>query len=125
MGILQNMYILIASVTKLRLSTYYHLATSSCTIKFIYSEKATKFCEIFTLFLFYVVPVKSKVKISKTFVAFLECMNFIPNLLVDVAHVKTDNRELGYCWQNPNCAFCQGESVVLRDGTRRHNKKQK
>ena len=33
------------------------------TIKFIYSEKATQFCEIFTLLLSYVVPVKSKVKI--------------------------------------------------------------
>ena len=30
-------------------------------LKFIYSEKATKFCEIFTLLLSYVVPVKSKV----------------------------------------------------------------
>ena len=39
-------------------------------VKFIYSEKATKFCEIFTLLLSYVVPVKSKVKISKIFVAF-------------------------------------------------------
>ena len=39
-------------------------------IKFIYSEKATKFCEVFTLLLSYVVPVKSKVKISQTFVAF-------------------------------------------------------
>ena len=33
-------------------------------LKFIYSEKAAKFCEIFTLLLSYVVPVKSKVKIS-------------------------------------------------------------
>ena len=33
-------------------------------LKFIYSEKATKFYEIFTLLLSYVVPVKSKVKIS-------------------------------------------------------------
>ena len=39
-------------------------------LKFIYSEKATKFCEIFTLLLSYVVPVKSKVKISQNFVAF-------------------------------------------------------
>ena len=31
--------------------------------KFIYSDKATKFCKIFTLLLSYVVPVKSKVKI--------------------------------------------------------------
>ena len=45
-------------------------------LKFIYSEKATKFCEIFTLLLSYVVPVKGKVKISQNFVAFSEYMNF-------------------------------------------------
>ena len=45
-------------------------------VKFIYSEKATKFCEIFTLLLSYVVPVKSKVKISQNSVAFSEFMNF-------------------------------------------------
>ena len=45
-------------------------------VKFIYSEKATKFCEIFTLRLSYVVPVKSKVKILQNFVAFSEYMNF-------------------------------------------------
>ena len=39
-------------------------------LKFIYSEKVTKFCEIFTLLLSYVVPVKSKVKILQNFVAF-------------------------------------------------------
>ena len=42
-------------------------------IKFIYSEKATTFFEIFILLLPYVVPVKSKVKI---FVVFSEYMNF-------------------------------------------------
>ena len=42
------------------------------SVKFIYSEKATKFCEMFTLLLFYVVPVKSKVTISQNFVAFSE-----------------------------------------------------
>ena len=47
----------------------------SC-LQFIYSEKATKFCEIFTLLLSYVVPVKSKVKIFQNFVAFSEYMNF-------------------------------------------------
>ena len=46
-------------------------------IKFIYFEKATKFCEIFTLLLSNIVPVKSKVKISQNFVAFSEYMNFI------------------------------------------------
>ena len=45
-------------------------------IKFIYSEKATKFYEISTLLLSYVVPVKSKVEISQNFVAFSEYMNF-------------------------------------------------
>ena len=45
-------------------------------IKFIYSEKATNFCKLFTLLLSYVVPVKSKVKILKNFVAFSKYMNF-------------------------------------------------
>ena len=40
-------------------------------LKFIYSEKATKFCEIFTLLSSYVVPVKSKVKISQKFCGLL------------------------------------------------------
>ena len=47
-------------------------------LKFKYSEKATKFCEIFTLLLSYVVPVKSSEKISQNFVAFSEYMNFTP-----------------------------------------------
>ena len=50
-------------------------------VKFIYSEKATKLCEIFTLLLSYVVPVKSEVKISQKFVAFSEYMNFTRRLL--------------------------------------------
>ena len=45
-------------------------------MQFIYSEKATKFCEISTLLLSYVVPVKSKVAISQNFVAFSDYMNF-------------------------------------------------
>ena len=39
-------------------------------LKFIYSEKATQFCEIFTLLLTGTTQDKSKVKISKNFVAF-------------------------------------------------------
>ena len=46
------------------------------TLKFIYSEKVTKFFEISTLLLSYVVPVKSKVEISQNLVAFSEYMNF-------------------------------------------------
>ena len=45
-------------------------------IKFIYSEKATKFCEISTVDLSYVVTVKSTMEISQNFVAFSEYMNF-------------------------------------------------
>ena len=45
-------------------------------LKFIYSEKTTKFCEILPLLLTTVHTVKSKGKISQNFVAFSECMNF-------------------------------------------------
>ena len=45
-------------------------------LKFIYSEKATKLCEIFALLLTGTTQVKSKVKISQNFVAFSEYMNF-------------------------------------------------
>ena len=50
---------------------------NSIIVKFIYSEKATKFCKIFSLLLSYIVLVKSKVKILQNFVAFSEYMNFI------------------------------------------------
>ena len=45
-------------------------------VKFIYSEKATNFCEISTVDLSNVVTVKSKIEISQNFVAFSEYMNF-------------------------------------------------
>ena len=50
---------------------YFHTS-----INFIYSEKAKKFCEISTLLLSYLVPVKSKVKILQNFLAFSEYVNF-------------------------------------------------
>ena len=46
-------------------------------VKFIYSENATTFCEIFPLLLTTVHTVKRKGKISQNFVAFSEYMNFI------------------------------------------------
>ena len=52
------------------------LSKNSYHLKFIYSEKATKFCEIFPLLLTTVHTVKSKGKISQNFVAFSEYMNF-------------------------------------------------
>ena len=45
-------------------------------VKFIYSKKAAKFCEIFPLLLTTVHTVKSKGKISQNFAAFSEYMNF-------------------------------------------------
>ena len=62
-------------------------------LKFIYSEKATKFCEIFPLLLTQVTTVhtvKSKGKISQNFVAFSEYMNFtlitptLPNVIDNI-----------------------------------------
>ena len=50
--------------------------TQHTIIKFIYSEKATKFCEIFLLLLNVCTVVKSKGKISQNFVAFPEYINF-------------------------------------------------
>ena len=47
-------------------------------LKFIYSEKATKFGEISTLLLTVCTVVKSKVEISQKFVAFSGYMNFKP-----------------------------------------------
>ena len=45
-------------------------------VKFINSEKATKFCEIFPILLNICTVLKSKGKISQNFVAFSEYMNF-------------------------------------------------
>ena len=58
------------------------IETSSYTanvLTFIYSEKATQFCEISTVDLSYVVLVKSTVEISQNFVVFSEYKNFIIN----------------------------------------------
>ena len=45
-------------------------------LKFIFSEKATNFCEISTVDLSYVLTVKFTLEISQNFVAFSEYMNF-------------------------------------------------
>ena len=46
------------------------------SLKFIHSEKATKFCEIFPLLLTVCTVVKSKGNISQNFLAFSEYLNF-------------------------------------------------
>ena len=57
-----------------KISSLKKVAVYVLVVKFMYYEKATKFCETSTLLLSYVVPVKSK--ISQNFVAFSEYMNF-------------------------------------------------
>ena len=52
------------------------IALRQTVVKFVYSEKATKFCEIFPLLLTVCTAVKSKGKILQIFVAFLKYMNF-------------------------------------------------
>ena len=70
-------------------------------IKFIFYEKATKFCEIFPLFLTVCTVVKTKGKISQNFVAFSEYMNFTcipwpwphdPAALMDRNKLKTESK---------------------------------
>ena len=59
--------------SKLLSATVFSVASG---LKFIYSEKATEFCEIFPLLLTVCTVVKSKGKISQNIVAFSEYMNF-------------------------------------------------
>ena len=76
------------------------------SINFIYSEKATKFCEIFTLLLSYVVPVQSKVKILQNVVAFSEYMNFHKPKLhrycfqveLRLNHITKDQSIFNFCY---------------------------
>ena len=70
-------YVLKRSLFTVHLITFF-ISTyrTQAIIKFEYSEKATQFCKISTLLLFYVVLVKSKVEIFQNFVAFSEYMNF-------------------------------------------------
>ena len=51
-------------------------------LKFIYSEKATKFWEISTIDLSYVVPVKSTVEILQNFAAISKYMYFKDEFLL-------------------------------------------
>ena len=74
------------------------LSLRDLDVKFIYSEKATKFNEIFPCLLTTVHTVKSKGKISQNFVAFSEYMNF-----------KHESKLLGNLCQIYRFIFEQGE----------------
>ena len=67
------------------IKTIFRKTAKFSPLKFIYSEKATKFCEISTLILSVCTVDKSKAEISQNFVAFSEYRNFntswiIPNV---------------------------------------------
>ena len=60
-----------------RMQSYFSIERRSRrSLKFIYYQKATQFCEISTLLLTTVQTVKSQVEISQNFVAFSEYLNF-------------------------------------------------
>ena len=66
-------------------------------LKFIYSEKAAKFCKISTLLLTVCsTEVKNKVEISQNFVAFLKYLNFIDvHKVSSVSAQKNEMPKLG------------------------------
>ena len=71
------------NLNDLDLSHYRHNASIITFLKFVYSEKTTKFWKISNLLLSVCTVDKSKVKILKNFVAFSEYINF--KCLVDQA----------------------------------------
>ena len=79
----RNVLIILQKVTKMRNAQNVKsrmkklFETSYKLVKFIYFQKAIKYCKISTLLLSYVVSVESKVEISQNFVAFSEYINFI------------------------------------------------
>ena len=64
-------FVIVTQISISRLDFY-----SRNKLKFIYSEKATKFCKISTVDLTVTTQDKSTVEISQKFVAFSEYMNF-------------------------------------------------
>ena len=70
-----------------------HLGPSvvAAVVTFIYSDKATKFCEISTVDLSFVVPVRPTIEISQNFAAFSDYINFkgVPLILSKYIHVST------------------------------------
>ena len=65
---------------KLKQVSFYKICPNQFLyLKFVYSEKVTKFCQTSTLLLSVCTVDKSKVEISQNFVVFSEYMNFTTN----------------------------------------------
>ena len=75
----QLYFLILDLVCNCKSKAWAYLFKPSVLLKYIYSEKATKFCKIFPIRLTVCTVVKSKGKISQNFVAFSEYMNFITN----------------------------------------------
>ena len=79
---------LIPQCTEVQFSSFFSGGFITIIVKFIYSEKATKFCEILPLHLTVCTVVKSKGKISQNLVAFSEYMNFIKDKKIHTSRKK-------------------------------------
>ena len=96
------------------------ILTNHFMIKLIYSEKATKFWEISTVDLSYVVPVKSTVEISQNFVAFSEYMNFMNKKLRGcLLHISCLSLLKAWCLSLLDLAACHvvkhKQNMLLQD----------
>ena len=98
-------------------------------LKFIYSEKATNFCEISTIDLSYVVTVKSTVEISQNLVVFSEYMNFKNKFLERISsHYVITIQMLGHvpctprvvCTLSSNCYTMRWSIISLQEAQKFH-----
>ena len=83
------------------------------SLKFIYSEKATKFCEISTLFLSECTVDKGKVEILQNFVVFLEYTNFITDLKKFSSLTLSDDSLNWYLQRNINILIFMRRLCVM------------
>ena len=85
-------------------------------MKLLYSEKATKFCEIFTLLFTVCTVVKSKVKFSQNFVTFSEYMNFTVDAAIILATYYYSNKTYIYVYYyhvNASASFFTASTVHI------------
>ena len=104
-------------VPLLLLQKFFQIGQILTLLKFIYSEKVTKFCEIFPFLLTVCTVVKSKRKISQNFVTFSEYMNFILGncSLCDFTYSCTNKHTIFtflFCFQSEMQKTFKGRGMV-------------
>ena len=90
---------LIPQCTEVQFSSFFSGGFITTIVKFIYSEKATRFCEIFPLLL---TTVHTAGKISQNFVAFLEYWTMA---VINPPEKKLANRTSVHCGISPSQSF--------------------